>query len=166
MKHKIIDLTELQNKSKPVVIEVSLEEVESYSTHNYSCENVESSREKILTRLNDLSFWRLTAMVRLSHLHPDDAGGQYLLELLEQFKIETLRMFHETIFPKLLYNPTLTMNPFTRQQVFDAMDEADKYDIVMSIYGENEADNTIDLDRNLRAIGNKTMDYLWQYVAQ
>lgn len=153
-------------KPEPATVDITLEEVESYSTHDYGCNNNEVNKETILYRLRNISFGRLAAMVRLSHLSPEDAGGEYLLGLLQQFETETLRMLHESGGAQPYVNPTKTMNPFTRQQAFDEMDEADKYDIIMSIYGENEAENTTDVDRHLRAIGNKTMDYLWQYAVQ
>lgn len=102
----------------------------------------------ILERLSEMTFESVAGMSPWDHLSAEDAGGQYIISVMQAFATN-IRIFlrKDNSVDNLLYMESKDETLF---QTTDKLDTSDKYDILMSFYGEEEAESIEPEDLLLR----------------
>ena len=118
----------------------------------------------ILERLSEMTFEHLASMSPWDHLSIEDAGGKYMMEVLNEFHsyIENFLQRDNSV-DNLLY---MEAKDEALYRLLDQMDEADKYDVLMSFYGDEEAENIEPDDFSIRfdKLTSSIVRPLWRYL--
>lgn len=118
----------------------------------------------ILERLSEMTFEHLASMSPWDHLSIEDAGGKYMMEVLNEFRIYVkIFLQRDNSVDNLLY---MEAKDEALYRLLDRMDEADKYDVLMSFYGDEEAESIEPDDFSLRfdKLVSSIVRPLWRYL--
>lgn len=155
-----------ENQLESHEVNISFDEVNNYPCHECIVYNSNKNIATALDTIRNISVEEMTALMGFDHLSSDDAGGQYLLAVRNRFYTNAEKSFHENRSVEYYTNPKdYTGGVFIHYDLF-AGDESDTFDILLSIYGEEEAETTHHPHRNVTTFSEKIMDLLWQQVAR
>lgn len=158
-----------EEKSQPENHEVNItfDEVNKYPSEQCVIINDRKFTTEALAIIKSLSVEEMVALMGMNHLSTEDAGGQYLLTVKNNFYHNASMMIKEFQDVDYYGNPEYCFHKDNKNINLDLfkMDEADVLDILMSLYGEQEAETTIHPHRNIMTFTEKVMDLTWNHVA-
>lgn len=146
-------------------VNISFEHVD-----NYPCDtgilwfNYDTHVEEALDIIKNISLEELMGLMELDHLSPEDAGGKYLLNTRDVFHSYVLKAVKADPTASYYENPQRLAGGISIHYGLLGLDESDVLDILFSIYGEEEAENSIHPHRNIVTFSEKMMDLLWQHA--
>lgn len=136
--------------------------------NNYPCNteilllNHDNHVEEALDIIKNISLEEMTGLMELNHLSDEDAGGKYLLGTRDAFHSYFLKMVKADPTASHYANPQQNSGGISIHYGLLGLDESDVLDILFSLYGEEEAENSIHPHRNIVTFSEKIMDLLWQ----
>lgn len=155
-----------QEAAKSHEVNLSFDMVNNYPCGECIVYNRDRNADKALEIIKNISVEGMTALMGLNHLTAEDAGGEYLLTVKNHFYDNAAKCFNDNRTAAYYQNPKDYVGGKSLHSDLFKMDEGDALDILLSIYGEEEAETTIHPNRNIIAFSEKIMDLLWERVAQ
>lgn len=155
-----------QEASKSHEVNLSFDMVNNYRCGECIVYNKDRNADKALEIIKNISVEEMTALMGLNHLTAQDAGGAYLLTVKNHFYDNASKCFSDNRAADYYQNPKDYVGGKSIHSDLFKMDEGDALDILLSIYGEEEAETTIHPNRNIITFSEKIMDLIWEKAAQ
>lgn len=130
---------------------------------NGSTESMEEKAKRVIETLVDMEFEEVSIITLWEHLEVDDAGGKFMMTVLDGFREHVIEYLRTGNSLKLLNY----QEPHEDALLYaiEGIDESDQYDILLSFYGEEEAENidSSDLMYRMDKLVASITEPLWQY---
>lgn len=130
---------------------------------NGSSESAKETTNRIIETLVDMEFEEISIITLWDHLDADDAGGKFMIKVLEGFRayiVGYLQMGNS-----LNWLDYRASHEDALLYAIEGTDESDQYDILLSFYGEEEAEDidSADLIYRMDKLVASIIKPLWQY---
>ena len=124
--------------------------------------NTEDNIRKALETLEQITFDEIVKIAKFDSFFEEDAGGQYIMAVKEEFLEIVRKMFNGMSLLPSFSHPYNYVLGVAGDKVLERMDTVDKHDVMMSIAGDEYAERTDDAEPFLRTIAKALAFILWE----
>lgn len=147
-------------------VNISFDEVNQHKAPYCLILNDKQYLKEALDIINNISIEEMIALIGFGHLSAEDAGGQYLLAVKDSFYYNAAKNFQDEPDVDYYENPREYSKGRNIHCSLATKDTSDVLDILLSLYGENEAETTLHPHLNITAFADRVMDHIWQLTAE
>lgn len=139
-----------------------IEDTERVGPLTVELPNTKENTQRVLEFLENMTFEEMANIIQIDYLCAEDAGGQYLVAVKQEFVDMVRKIFRSATHHSVFYHPyNYALYPLAGDIRLTAMDPSDKYDILMSIVDDDYAENVNDVEVALRKFTSNITYVLW-----